>query len=92
MEAGRRLVLSMGANGAALRLLFVIKTMSAAVTHVPNNLLGLSTFLDRDHLDTHRQCPLAFKATDNLSEIDHFGDIGISRRYFSNQFAHGFAS
>jgi len=79
----------MGANRQTLRFRFVIKTMSAAVTHLPDNLLGLPAFFDRDHLNAHRHCLLAFKAKDNLSEIDHFGDIGVSGRYFSNQFAHG---
>jgi hypothetical protein len=69
--------LSMGTNRQTLRLRFVIKTMSAAVTHMPDNLLGLSTYFDRDHLNTHRHCPLAFKA-------DHFCDIGIFSWYFSN--------
>ena len=57
----------MGANRQTLRLRFVIKTMSAAIAHVSDNLLGLSTFFDRDHLNTHRHCLLAFKATDYLS-------------------------
>ena len=74
----------MGANRQTLCLRFVIKTMSAAVAHMPNNFLGLSTSFDRDHLNTHRHCLLAFKATDNLREIDHFCDIGIFSRYFSN--------
>jgi len=75
---------SMGANRQTLRLRFVIKTMSAAVAHVPDNLLGLSTYFERDHLNTHRYCLLAFKATDDLREIDRFCDIGIFSRYFSN--------
>jgi hypothetical protein len=79
----------MGANRQTLRFRFVIKTMSAAVAHLPDNLLRLPAFFDRDHLNAHRHCLLAFKAKDNLSEIDHFGDIGVSGRYFSNQFAHG---
>jgi len=78
----------MGANRQTLRFRFVVKTMSAAVAHVPDNLLGLSTFFDRDHLNAHRHSLLAFKAKDNLGEIDHFGDIGVSSRYFSYQFAH----
>lgn len=73
----------MGANRQTLRLRFIIKTMSAAVAHVPENLPGLSTFSNRDHLNTHRHCLLAFKAPNNLREIDHFGDIGIFSRYFS---------
>jgi hypothetical protein len=73
----------MGANRQTLCLRFVIKTMSAAVAHMPNNFLGLSTSFDRDHLNTHRHCLLAFKAPDNLGEIDHFCDIGIFSRYFS---------
>src|SRR4029453_2945277 len=78
----------MGANRQTLRLRFVIKTMSAAVAHVPHSILGFSVFFDRDHLDTHRHCLLAIKTTDHLSEIDHFGDVGIFSRYFPNQFAH----
>ena len=82
--------LSLGANRQTLRLRFVIKTMSAAVAHMPDNLLGLSTSFDRDHLNTHRHCLLAFKATDNLGEIDHFCDIGILVGIFptSSRMAH----
>jgi hypothetical protein len=76
--------LSVGTNRETLRLRFVTKTMSAAVAHAPNNLLGLIIPFDRNHLNTHRHCPLAFKATDNFGEKDHLCDIGIFSRYFSN--------
>src|SRR5262245_3487366 len=89
IEMEQRFRLAMAADRRALRPRFVVKTMPTAVAHVPDNLLGLFTFFDRDHLTTHRHCLLALEATDHLSEIDHFGDIGIFSRYFSNQFAHG---
>ena len=57
----------MGVNRQTLHLRFIIKTMCAAVAYVPENLFGLSTFFDRDHLNTHRRCLLAFKATDKLT-------------------------
>jgi len=85
IETEQRLFgLSMGANRQTLRLCFVIKSMSAAVAHAPDNLPGLSASFDRDHLNSHRHRLVAFKATNNLREIDHFRDIGIFSRYFSN--------
>ena len=63
--------------------------MSAAVAHAPNNLFGLIVPFDRDHLNTHRHCPLAFEATDRLGEVDNVCDMGVFSGYFSNQFAHG---
>ena len=57
----------MGVNWQTLHLRFIIKTMCAAVAYVLENLFGLSTFSDRDHLNTHRRCLLAFKATDKLT-------------------------
>jgi hypothetical protein len=74
----------MGANRQAMRLRFVIETVSAAIAHMPKNLSSRSTFLDCDHLNSHRHCPLAREATDNLGAIDDFGDIGILSRYFSD--------
>ena len=65
----------MGANRQTLHLRFVIKTMGAAVAHVPENLPGFSNFSDRDNLNAHWHCLLAFKATHDLSEIDRVGDI-----------------
>jgi hypothetical protein len=59
--------LTMGVNRQTLHLHFTIKTMCAAVTYVPENLFGPSTFFDRDHLNTHRHCLLAFKATAKLT-------------------------
>jgi hypothetical protein len=85
IETEQRLFgLSMGANRETLRPRFVIKTMSAAIAHTPDNLLGLSTSFDRDHLNSHRHRLVAFKATNNLREIDHFCDMGILSKYFSN--------
>jgi hypothetical protein len=85
MEGSKRNLGSrMGADGQAVRLRFVIKTMSAAVAHMAENLSSLSTFLHCDHLNTHRHCPLAREATDNLRAIDDLSDIGVFSRYFSN--------
>jgi len=62
IETEQRLRLSMGANWQTLRPGFVIKTVSAAVEHVPNDLFGLFGFFDRDDLNTHWHGLLAFKA------------------------------
>ena len=67
-----------------MRLGFVIKTMPAAVAHMPEDLFRRSAFLDRDYLNTHRHCLLALETTDDLGAIDDFHDIGIFSRYFSN--------
>src|SRR5262245_8224471 len=89
IETEQRFRSRMGAIRQTLRLRFVVKTMSAAVVHVPDSLLGFSGFFDSDHLDTHRHCSLAFETADHLSEIDDFRDVGVFSRYFSDQFAHG---
>ena len=76
-------MLGMGVNRQTSHPLFIVKTMCTAVTFVPENLFGLSIFFERNHLNTHRHRPLVFTATDNLREIDRFGDIGIVSWYFS---------
>ena len=71
------------ANGQTFRPHLIIKTMCAAIVSVPENLLGFSILFDRDHLNAYRNRPLAFRATDQLREIDLFDNIGIFSRYFS---------
>jgi hypothetical protein len=74
----------MGANRQAMRLRFVIETVSATIAYMPKNLSSISIFLDCNYLNSHWHCPLARKATDNLSAIDNFGDVRILSRYFSD--------
>ena len=82
LVATQSALMSTGVNRQTLHPRFIIKTMGAAVAYPPEDLPGSSTFFDRNHLDTHRHCLLAFKATDNLRKIDHIGDIGIFSWYF----------
>jgi len=62
--------------------------MCAAVALTLENAFGISKFFFCDHFNSHWHRPLTFKATDNLREINHFGDIGIFSWYFSHEFAH----
>lgn len=78
----------MRTNRRTLRLRLIVKAVSPAIALVPDNLPGSRGFFDGHDLDAHRHCLLALKATDDLAEVDHLGDIGIFSRYLSNQFAH----